>query len=410
MPDRVLSLPGLDPCVHCGFCLPACPTYRATGDETESPRGRIVLMRAFAEGRLDPDADALAPLDRCLGCRGCEPACPSGVAYGESLTATRAWQVARRGLPLRTRLALAIFGSPPLLRLFGAGARGVRATVAMRLAGRRGIGRLLAQVAATAPATPGGRSNRSPPLGHRGRVLLFRGCVMDALFSHVHAATARVLEANGYEVRAVAAGCCGALHEHAGDRTGARRMAQAIVTRLHDLDADAVVVNSAGCGAHLKAYGHLLATSEAHALANRTVDIMEWLARGALAPPGPLPLRAAYDPPCHLQHAQGVHDEVLRVLKAIPDLALHLLPGAEQCCGGAGLYTLLEPRLSAAVLDAKVGPLLAATPPIDVVITGNPGCLMQIGGGLAGRRSRIRAVHPVEVLDRAYSHYPSPDA
>ena len=226
---------------------------------------------------------------------------------------------------------------------------------------------------------------------------------MDTLFPHVHDATRRTLEANGYTVvEAKGQACCGALHEHAGDRAGARALARRNVAALAD-GADYVVVNSAGCGALLKDYGHLLGTEAAATLGAKVRDVSELLAERGPRPGGPLELTVAYDAACHLQHAQRVHAAPLAVLGAIPALRLRLLPGSERCCGSAGIYSLVQPDLSQRVLAEKIVTFRAAEPPLDAVATGNPGCLMQIGAGLRAAGMTIPVLHPVQLLDRSYA-------
>jgi glycolate oxidase iron-sulfur subunit len=392
--------------VHCGFCLPACPTYLATGDEADSPRGRIVLMRALERGDVaSDDAALLQHLDSCLGCRGCEPVCPAGVGYGMGLEAARELLVRRRGLRPLARLVLGVFSRRWLWRpLFGL-ARWMRGLgVAQALAGRGSIGFSLGMVAATGPHP------RTPSPASRGRetgrggptVALFRGCVMDALFDHVHGATRRTLERNGYRVVEVPGQvCCGALHEHAGDRAGASALARTNVAAFLGT-ADLVAVNSAGCGALLKEYAHLLGTPDAADVGARVRDVTELLADRGPVSGNPLDLDVAYDAPCHLQHAQRVHAAPLAVLRAIPGLRLQLLPGSDQCCGSAGIYSLLEPAMSRTVLEAKITGIADAAPRPTLVATGNPGCLMQIGAGLRAAGLPIRVVHPVELLDWSY--------
>jgi len=397
----------LDPCVHCGFCLPACPTYLATGDEADSPRGRIVLMRALERGDVAPDDAALRQhLDSCLGCRGCEPVCPAGVGYGRGLEAARELLVQRRGLRPLARVVLGLFSRRWLWRpVFGL-ARWMRALgLARVLAGRGSLGFSLGMVAATAPR----RMAVTAPRGETGRagqtattVALFRGCVMDALFGHVHDATRRTLARNGYRVVEVPGQvCCGALHDHAGDRAGASALARTNVAAFRGT-ADLIAVNSAGCGALLKEYAHLLGTPDAADLGARVRDVTELLADRGPVPGAPLDLDVAYDAPCHLQHAQRVQSAPLAVLHAIPGLRLQLLPGSEQCCGSAGIYSLLEPAMSRTVLEAKITSLAAAAPRPAFVATGNPGCLMQIGAGLRAAGLPIQVVHPVELLDWSY--------
>jgi glycolate oxidase iron-sulfur subunit len=406
----------LDPCVHCGFCLPACPTYLVTGDEGHSPRGRIVLMRALERGEMDAQDPALVEhLDACLGCRGCEPACPSGVGYGRGLETAREQLFAARGLSPTATVVLRIFRHRVLWEPLFALARLFRATrLPQLLAGRNrfrfGLGMLAASAepkekaektgkAEGAEAASRASSQPSPP---SATVALFRGCVMGTLFNHVHAATRRTLEANGYRVVEVGGQvCCGALHEHAGDRDGARALAEANVEALGSA-ADFVVVNSAGCGALLKDYGHLLDTEAAARLGAKVRDVSELLADRGPRSGAPLELDVAYDAPCHLQHAQRVHEAPLALLRAVPGLRLHLLPGSDRCCGSAGIYSVLRPEMARAVLDQKIAGLKAATPLPDFVVTGNPGCLMQIGAGLRAARLPIDVAHPVELLDHSY--------
>jgi glycolate oxidase iron-sulfur subunit len=404
----------LDPCVHCGFCLPACPTYLVTGDEGHSPRGRIVLMRALERNEMEASDGALLDhLDACLGCRGCEPACPSGVGYGRGLEAAREHLFALRGLSPTARAVLEIFRHEGLWRTVFTLARAFRATrLPSLLAGkgpfRFGLG-MLASSAEVKERTewwqrPARAEKTSPPSPSSQTVALFRGCVMDTLFHHVHAATRRTLEANGYRVIEVSGQvCCGALHEHAGDRENARALAMANLTALAG-QADFLVVNSAGCGALLKDYGHLLGTSEARAFAASVRDISELLAERGPRPGAPLDVEVAYDAPCHLQHAQRVHEAPLAVLRAIPGLRLRLLPGSDRCCGSAGIYSILRPRMARMVLDAKIASVESATPRPDLIVTGNPGCIMQIGAGLRAAQLPIRVAHPVELLDLSYSN------
>lgn len=401
---------GLDPCVHCGFCLQACPTFLATGDEADSPRGRIELMRALERGDLlTTDAELVTHLDRCLGCRACEPVCPSGVLYGQGLEAARDRLTRDRGVPWLARLVLALLTTVGLSRAVYGLARLLRATgLPARFAGRNRAGFALGMLAATAPDRGIGRlavsrqssaASAQPP--HRLTASLFRGCVMDGLFGHVHDATIRTLSVNGCEVGEVAGqGCCGALHAHAGLRSAAQALARTNVAAFGDGD-EAIVVNSAGCGAQLKAYGELLeGDAAAQRFAARVRDVTELLAARGPAAGAPLDLRVAYDPPCHLLHAQRIADPPLALFAAIPVLRLLSVPGAEQCCGSAGLFTLAQPAMSQMVLGPKIEQLRTAAP--DVVATGNPGCVMQLGAGLraAGLRTAIR--HPVELLDESY--------
>ncbi len=408
--DKPGAFATLDPCVHCGFCLQACPTYLATGDEADSPRGRIVLMRALERGDIAPDdAGMLQHLDSCLGCRGCEPVCPSGVGYGRGLEAARNLLVTARGLRPKARAILAVFQHRWLWRPLFALARLLRGFgIPAQFSGRGGLGFNLGMLAATAASHPSGTAAKAPvtsaPADPAGTVALFRGCVMDGLFDHVHEATRRTLEANGYRVVEIAdQGCCGALHAHAGDHSNAAALAQQNVAAFAATPTDFVVINSAGCGALLKDYGHLLETDAGAAFASKVLDVTELLARRGPRPGGALALRVAYDAPCHLQHAQKVQAPPLAVLQAIPGLVVQLLPGSDRCCGSAGIFSMLEPAMSRAVLDAKISTMAEADPRPDFIATGNPGCLMQIGAGLRAAHLPIGVVHPVELLDWSYA-------
>jgi glycolate oxidase iron-sulfur subunit len=401
----------LDPCVHCGFCLPACPTYLATGDESDSPRGRILLMRGLERGELAADDPAVREhLDACLGCRGCEPVCPAGVGYGRGLEAARERLTRVNGLPLLGRLALAVFRRRALWRPAFTVARWLRGSgIPGRLAGgtRLGFSMGMLDSSHTHPRLPQ-RARPSAPPGEPappvagGTVALFRGCVMDTLFNHVHDATRRTLERNGYRVIEVPGQrCCGALHEHAGDRSTARHLVRANAGAFRDA-ADFIVVNSAGCGALLRESAHLDDSPAVADLGSRIRDVSELLAAAGPVPGEPLPYHVAYDAPCHLEHAQGVRDAPLRLLQAIPGLVVRRLPGSDRCCGSAGIFSLLQPAMSRAVLEDKIREIAAAEPRPDFIASGNPGCVMQIGAGLRAAGLPIRAVHPVELLDWSY--------
>ena len=427
----------LAPCVHCGFCLPACPTYVRLGDENDSPRGRLYLMRAVVEGRLSPESDAFQThIDRCLGCRACEPVCPSSVAYGVLLEAARETVFRARKRPAVVGMLLAVFSRPTWTNWSMRLARVVRGMgLAGLLARRIPRNRLfhpirfgLAMLEASrerqfhAGATSGagasgaleagtlgaGTSDGAPSraVGDRGRVAILRGCVQAGLFVRVNDATERVLRANGYEVIEVSGqGCCGALHTHAGDAVGARELARANVQALTSAEVDFVAVNAAGCGAALKEYGHLLEADEefrhaAETLAASTRDISELLADDTLRVGAPLPVRVTYDAACHLCHAQGLREEPRALLGAIPELVVLPLQDEEECCGGAGIYGITHPELGADIGADKVSAVLATG--AEIVATGNPGCMMQIGAGLLLEGSDIVARHPVELLDESY--------
>jgi glycolate oxidase iron-sulfur subunit len=401
----------LDPCVHCGFCLPACPTYLATGDESDSPRGRILLMRAVEAGELLPSDPAVREhLDACLGCRGCEPVCPSGVGYGRGLEAAREQLVHANGLPFSARVVLGVFRREAWWRPLLAMSRWFRATgIPRMLRGNRRLGFAMGMLDASSshPERREGAKPRHGPLRYAQRdgpsVAMFRGCVMDALFSHVHNATRRTLEVNGYRVVEVSGQrCCGALHDHAGRADVARELVARNAAAFAER-ADYVVVNSAGCGALLKDAAHFDDSPAGLALAAKTRDVSELLAAAGPKPGAPLPIEVAYDAPCHLEHAQGVRLAPLALLAAIPELRVRRLPGSDQCCGSAGIYSLLNPPMARAVLDLKIQAIASAAPRPELVVTGNPGCLMQIGAGLAAAKLDIGVAHPVEILDQAYA-------
>ncbi|MFY7950848.1 MAG: (Fe-S)-binding protein [Gemmatimonas sp.] len=423
---------GLDACVHCGFCLPACPTYVNLEDENDSPRGRLVLMRRLLDGEIAlADEGVARHFDRCLGCRACETACPSGVPYGELLEATRATMRPVRGIPRVAQVVLTVFRHHVLLRAALAGARAVRATGLPRVLARllpRRLAFPFAMLAASAPApwrrrllapraraavgdahvkTPEGAAPPTPV------VTLLEGCVMSGLFRHVNDATAHVLAYHGYRsCETQGQRCCGALHAHAGDLEGARALARENIAAFERTAADLIVVNAAGCGAMLKQYGHLLHddpawSARAEALSSRTRDVSELLAAaGVRAGTIPIGLRVTHDPPCHQMHAQRVVRPPMAVLEAVPGLELVPLEDADQCCGSAGIYNLVEPDTSDAVLAPKLARI--ADTHAQIVATGNPGCHMQIGAGLLLSGSGVTVAHPIELLAASYPERGSP--
>jgi glycolate dehydrogenase iron-sulfur subunit len=415
----------LDPCVHCGFCLPACPTYLVTGEEGHSPRGRIVLMRALERGEMSAhDPGLLEHLEACLGCRGCEPVCPSGVGYGRGLEAAREQIFHARGLSPLARLVLRVFRHREIWRPLFALARAFRATgLPQVLSGKGRLGFGMGMLASSTEVRSAEQllrgAAKQQPQAQRSElpdqevapvsrpafpqtVVLFRGCVMNALFSHVHDATKRTLQVNGYRVIEVGGqACCGALHEHAGDVAAARSLAAINVAALEG-SADFIVVNSAGCGALLKDYGRLLGSEAAARVAAKVRDVSELLAERGPRPGAPIGLDVAYDAPCHLQHAQRVHQAPLALLKAVPGLRLRALAGSDRCCGSAGIYSVLRPAMARLVLDSKIASVAEVRPRPALVVTGNPGCLMQIGAGLRAARLPIGVAHPVELLDLSY--------
>jgi glycolate oxidase iron-sulfur subunit len=410
-------------CVHCGLCLPSCPTYAELGQEPDSPRGRIYLIKALADGRIELSDAAAQHLSLCLGCRACESACPSGVSYGHLIEAGRAELEARRpGSPVRRLVRWAAFEGllprPGLLRLVAGALRFYQRSGFQRLVRASGLLRLLpaplaASEALLPPLPPAGRGGVLPELipargAPRDRVGFLHGCVQDAVFRPHNEATIRCLTRQGVEVRVPRGqGCCGALHAHAGEPERARALARATITAFEGSELEAVVVNAAGCGAHMKAYGHLLRrdpawAARATAFARKVVDVTEFLARAPLAEPlGPLPLRATYHDPCHLAHGQQVRSAPRALLRAVPGLELVELGEAEMCCGSAGIYNLTEPVMAQRLLERKMAHVDATG--AGTVVTANPGCILQLAAGLRARGRDVEVLHVVEVLDRAYA-------
>jgi glycolate oxidase iron-sulfur subunit len=409
-------------CVHCGFCLPTCPTYAETGQEPDSPRGRIYLIKALADGRLTLTDSVEHHLSLCLACRACETACPAGVRYGHLIEAARV-EIERQhpGRALRragrAMILARLLPSPAALRVLAALLRGYQRWGLQRLVRRSGLLRLLppALGAAEALLPPLPPAAARGPLPERwparggpvGRVGFLHGCVQDAAFRADNLATLRCLARQGLEVE-IPRGqrCCGALHAHAGDALGARRLARANVAAFEAIGVETVVVNTAGCGAHLKAYGHLLREdpawrSRAEAFARRVADVTEVLARRPLAGSlGRLPLRVTYHDPCHLAHGQQVRREPRGLLAQVPGLEIVPLPESEMCCGSAGSYNLTEPAMARRLLDRKIRFVAATGAP--VVVTANAGCQLQLAAGLRATGHDAEVLHVVALLDRAY--------
>lgn len=413
---------GLDPaflaCVHCGLCTSACPTYLELGSEADSPRGRIHLMRAVAEGRLGWTAEVVRHIDLCLECRACETACPAGVNYHHLLEQARA-ELEERGLrparywrflslmrdhlfPYRTRLEMAL--AP--LRLLRALER-----VAPRVTSL--LPAFLRELAGLVPRLPPAFAWRRLPETSRARgpeslrVGLLAGCVQSVVYGPVNEATVRVLQRNGCTVQVPPRqGCCGALHQHTGAREQAMAMARRNVDAFEAAGVDVIVTNAAGCGSTLKEYGELLAgdpvySERAAAFSRKVRDVSELLAELPLRPPtGALAARVVYHDPCHLAHGQGVREQPRRLLAAIPGVTLVELPEAEICCGSAGIYNLTEPDMARRLQRRKVEHLAATG--AQILATGNPGCMMQLDQGIRHAGLPIRVCHPVELLDEAY--------
>lgn len=408
-----------DECVHCGFCLPVCPTWQSWQEEMDSPRGRIDLFRALQDGRVAMSPAVASHFDRCLGCMACQGACPSGVRYDHVIDAAR--ERVEREYPrqpadrLHRSLLFQLFPYPARLRamaflLWLFRVLGLRALA-------RGLGlfkasRRLAQLDGLAPALTLGEvfaslPARTPARGERRLVAgLVAGCVQRVFFPGVNGATVRVLAAEGVEVVVPAGqGCCGALSVHAGRTDEAKRLARALIERFEAEAVDVVVVNAAGCGSHLKDVGHLFADDPAFAprataFAARVRDASELLAS---LPPrarrAALEARVAYHSPCHLQHAQACGDAPRKLLQTIPGLQLVEIPDGEQCCGSAGIYNLVQPESADAIGRRKADAILSTG--AALLASANPGCTLHVRRQLEARGASLPAAHPLEILDRA---------
>ena len=382
----------------------------------DSPRGRIRLMKNVWDGRLDADNAAFADhMAKCLDCRACETACPSGVSFGKLMEGARSQVIAARRPGLAERvLRRAVFhgliARPARLALFARFGHLAKRLGARRLLRAIGLGRLaelLDLVPDRAPTSQTLPARYAAAGETRGTVALFTGCVMRAAFADTNAATARVLARNGIEVLVPEAQtCCGALHAHAGERTDARELAKRNIEALEGLAVDAFIVNAAGCGANLKEYGWLLKDDTAwaergEAFSRRVKDASEYLAAvGLTAPPGEVRATVAYDDPCHLIHGQKIAAQPRALLAAIPGLTLVPLAEADWCCGSAGTYNVTQPELARRLGHRKAGHIMRSG--AEMVVTANPGCQMQIEAALRREGARIPVVHLMDLLDRAY--------
>ncbi len=411
-------------CVHCGLCTAACPTYVETGNENDSPRGRIYLMRSVTDGRLELNHDVRRHLELCLDCRACETACPSGVQYGKLIEPFRVamestgagakshdwfhrWILFRLfPYPRRLRATLAPARSAQMLRLD----RAVRALGLLHLLPPRlrQLVDMLPPLEKRLPRLP----DVLPAIGtRRARVALFTGCVGDAIFRGTNWATARVLQQNGCEVLVPQhQACCGAIHFHAGSSEPAQEFADANVAAFNEDDVDAVIVNVAGCGAMLKDYGHHwhdVRQPMREAFAHKVRDVNQFLDElGLLPPPGEMPLVATYHDACHLGHAQKVREAPRRLLASIPGLQLRDLPESELCCGAAGTYNLTEPEMAARLSRRKLDNILSTG--AACLITANAGCQLQIAREARSRGEKLWVVHPIDLLDMSYRRQAPP--
>lgn len=412
-------------CMRCGFCQPACPTFRETSYEAASPRGRIALMKAVADGVMEPDQDFVDQMNLCLGCRACEPVCPAGVPYGQLIEQTREaieqvqehppWVKAVRKIafthlfPRQDRL----YRLGSLLHLYQ---RSGLQKVVQKLGVLRVLPKQLREMEAIMPeATGKGVSEYLgarviPAVGERKRrVGMFHGCIMDVLFNETNLNTVRLLAEAGCEV-VIAEGqvCCGALHAHSGEREAAKDLARKNIAAFREADVDVIVSNAGGCGALLQEYDHLLAhdpdwKQDAKWFSSRVKDISEVLAElvepdawGAL----PGPVRVTYQSSCHLRNGMKVTKEPVSLLQSIPGATYVPLREGDRCCGSAGIYNLVQPEMAGNLLDEKMGHVAATQ--ADILVTSNPGCLLQMKAGIkrAGLEDRMEAVHLVDLLAR----------
>jgi glycolate oxidase iron-sulfur subunit len=405
--DAPSTMTAIRSCVHCGICLPQCPTYRVLGEEMDSPRGRVYLMRAVAEKRLGVTEGFRRHLDLCLGCRACETACPAGVPFGSLLETARA-EITRRGRPLRERLLpamlYAVLPHPGRLRALFFAARLYRRSGLQHVVRSSGLLRRAPRLAAMdglLQSVPAPRALREhvPARGtSRGRVALLTGCIQRHVFPDVNRDTALLLSLAGWDVFVPRAqGCCGALDLHAG-RVDALRARAAALGGAFPADADWIVTNAAGCGSAMREYGHWTTDEAAVRVAQRTRDVSELLAEADL-PLRPLPITVTYHDACHLVHGQKVRAAPRALLAKIPELTVVPLADSELCCGSAGVYNILEPAMAEHLLEAKIARIVESG--ARTVVTGNPGCLLQIAAGCRRRGLDIEVIHPVTLVARA---------
>ncbi|MFC4770309.1 (Fe-S)-binding protein [Effusibacillus consociatus] len=408
-------------CVHCGLCLDACPTYQETGNEAQSPRGRVYLIKAVAEGRLDINESFVDPVFRCLDCRACETACPSGVQVGALIEEARG-QI-RQAEPLTGMKGMIsntflkqIFPFPHRLRKLGKLTRFYQKSGLQKLARGTGIMKLLPQhlqeMEAAMPEVPVKTSREAlptvlPAVGvKRGTVGLILGCVMDVLYADINMATARVIARNGFDVVIPEAqGCCGALQVHAGERETAKEMARRNIDTFLEANVDYIIMNAAGCGAAVKEYPELLHSDpdyvhKAELFAARIRDISEFLVEvGYEVPKGRLDVKVTYHDACHLAHAQKIRSQPREILRSIPGVELIEMRESDRCCGSAGIYNLTHPEIAGPLLERKMADLPDG---VSCVAMGNPGCMMQISVGVLRTGAEMEVVHTVSLLDQAY--------
>jgi glycolate oxidase iron-sulfur subunit len=417
-PTLQLELDKLKACIHCGMCLPACPTYQVTGSEAESPRGRLYLMKKLLEGEVSPQS-VRPHLEQCLACHGCETVCPSGVKYGSLLLAARedfSRQDYRFSRFFKRWVFKSVLPNHRLLLLMRQGLRLYQKSGLQWLVRKLSLLKPIPTLAHQESLLPKIPSHR--PL-HAGLsfgnpsdepVVLLLGCVMDALYNPIHWDTIEVLVANGYYVRIPEQVCCGALAHHAGETDITRRLARQNIDLMLKDHPQWLVVNSAGCGSTMKEYGHLLADdplygAKAAHFAAKVIDVMDLLARKPLAPmPTPVHETVTYHAACHLYHVQKVREQPIALLKQVPGLTLVPLMDAEACCGSAGIYNLEQPELSQDILAEKMSCIreVCETQGVGTVATGNPGCMLQLEKGVRDTGLPLNVQHPISILARAY--------
>ncbi len=401
-------------CIHCGICLPECPTYRVLKVETESPRGRIHLSRAVAEGRIEPNERFEEHIYLCLGCRACESVCPSGVRFGKILESAREI-IGPTGSPLSrffTNVVLrGLLPSPARLRVFARILR-LYQKGALKSILHKFLPDSFIQAESLLPDIP--ESFFSPeeetfsPIGEkRFRIGFISGCVMSILFGDVNEATIRVLRRNGCEVVTPKnQTCCGALNVHNGETKVAKEMARRNIDAFLERDLDAIIINSAGCGAMLKEYGELLSndpkySEKAEIFSRKVKDVSEFLMQIPLDRNlGRLDLKVTYQDPCHLAHGQRIRNQPRDLIRSIPGIQLIEMEASDRCCGSAGIYNLTHPEMSQVILDEKMENIRKTG--ADTIIAPNPGCMIQIKSGIKKHNLDMEVLHIAELLDRAY--------
>lgn len=408
-------------CVHCGMCLEACPTYQETGLEHHSPRGRVYLIKAAAEGKLELNTFFKEPIDTCLVCRACETACPSGVQVGALIEETRgqlyhATPAKGSGRLIQNLFLRQIFPKPKRMHLLGTMTRFYQKSGIQRGARKLKILRILpTHLQEMEAALP--KINTPPLLGRGGEfypafgtsrasVAMITGCVMDVVYSDVNEATLNVLRKNGCDVWIPKSQkCCGALHLHAGDREQAKELAKHNIDVFLSNEIDAVIINAAGCGSTLKEYDELLKNDaqykeSSHLFVKKTKDVSEFLVDlGVIPPTASLDMSVTYHDACHLAHAQGIRQAPRQILEMIPGLQLQVMPDSDRCCGSAGIYNMTQPEMASQLLDRKLDDIPSGC---DAVAMGNPGCMMQLQVGVVKYNRSEQIVHTIQLLNWAY--------